>query len=81
MHKKVKLKRQVLIFTIRALDHKYMTPRQCAIAAEAYAASLLAQAGYDVLVQYGANQPHYDLVANNGSVTGVRCPRASRHKS
>jgi len=43
-----------------------MTPRQCEIAAEAYAASLLAQAGYDVLVQYGANQPHYDLVANNG---------------
>ena len=22
------------------------------------------KAGYDVLVQYGANQPHYDLVAN-----------------
>jgi Holliday junction resolvase-like predicted endonuclease len=45
-----------------------MTPRQCEIAAEAYAASLLAQAGYDVLVQYGANQPYYDLVANKGSV-------------
>lgn len=44
-----------------------MTPRQCEIAAEAYAASLLAQAGYDVLVQYGANQPHYDLVASKGS--------------
>jgi len=40
-----------------------MTPRQCEIAAEAYAACLLAQAGYDVLVQYGANQPHYDLIA------------------
>jgi len=40
-----------------------MTPRQCEIAAEAFTASLLAQAGYDVLVQYGANQPHYDLVA------------------
>jgi hypothetical protein len=23
----------------------------------------MAQCGYDVLVQYGANQPHYDLVA------------------
>ena len=45
-----------------------MTPRQCEIAAEAYAASLLAQGGYDVLVQYGAIQPHYDLVANNGSI-------------
>lgn len=40
-----------------------MTPRQCEIAAEAFTASILAQAGYDVLVQYGANQPHYDLVA------------------
>jgi hypothetical protein len=40
-----------------------MTPRQCEIAAESYAACLLAQAGYDVLVQYGANQPDYDLVA------------------
>ena len=45
-----------------------MTPRQCEIAAEAYAASLLAQAGYDVMVQYGANQPHYDLVASKGLV-------------
>lgn len=40
-----------------------MTPRQCEVAAESFTASLLAQAGYDVLVQYGANQPHYDLVA------------------
>ncbi len=40
-----------------------MTPRQCEIAAESYTACLLAQAGYDVLVQYGANQPDYDLVA------------------
>jgi Holliday junction resolvase-like predicted endonuclease len=44
-----------------------MTPRQCEIAAESFAACLLAQAGYDVLVQYGPNQPHYDLVANKGS--------------
>ena len=43
-----------------------MTPRQCEIAAESFAASLLAQAGYDILVQYGANQPHYDLVAVKG---------------
>jgi Holliday junction resolvase-like predicted endonuclease len=43
-----------------------MTQRQCEIAAEAYAACLLAQAGYDVLVQYGANQPQYDLVAVKG---------------
>lgn len=31
------------------------------VAAEACAASLFARAGYDVLVQYGANQPGYDL--------------------
>ena len=41
-----------------------MTARQCEIAAEAYTACLLAQCGYDVLVQYGANQPYYDLVAD-----------------
>lgn len=46
---------------------KAMSARQCEIAAESYAACLLAQAGYDVLVQYGANQPDYDLVANKGS--------------
>lgn len=46
--------------------NRTMTSRQCEIAAEAYAASLLARAGYDVLVQYGANQPHYDLVAVKG---------------
>ena len=40
-----------------------MTPRQCEIAAESYTACLLVQAGYDILVQYGANQPQYDLVA------------------
>jgi Holliday junction resolvase-like predicted endonuclease len=44
-----------------------MTQRQCEIAAESYAACLLAQAGYDVLVQYGANQPQYDLVAVKGN--------------
>jgi hypothetical protein len=33
-----------------------------AIAAEAFAAGLFAQAGCDVSVQYGANQPHYDLM-------------------
>lgn len=50
------------------MGRKYntMTARQCEIAAEAYAASVLARAGYDVLVQYGANQPQYDLVAVKG---------------
>jgi hypothetical protein len=36
------------------------------VAAEAFAAGLLAQAGCDVSVQYGANQPDYDLIATQG---------------
>ena len=40
-----------------------MNSHQVGVAAEAIAAGVLAQAGYDVLVQYGANQPGYDLVA------------------
>lgn len=43
-----------------------MTSRQCEIAAESYAACLLAQSGYDVFVQYGARQQDYDLVAVKG---------------
>ncbi len=33
-----------------------------AVAAEAIAASQFARCGYDVSVQYGANQPEYDLI-------------------
>jgi Holliday junction resolvase-like predicted endonuclease len=33
------------------------------VAAEAFAAGLLAHAGCDVSVQYGADQPDYDLIA------------------
>jgi hypothetical protein len=40
-----------------------MTPHQVSVAAEAFAACLFAQAGCDVLIQYGANQPDYDFVA------------------
>ncbi len=40
-----------------------MTSYQVEIAAESLVASLLSQAGYDVSVQYGTNQPGYDLVA------------------
>ena len=46
-----------------------MTSRQSEIAAEAYAASVLARSGYDVSVQYGARQPHYDLIGEkNGRI-------------
>jgi hypothetical protein len=43
-----------------------MTPYQVAVAAEAFAASVLAQSGCDVSIQYGANQPGHDLVATRG---------------
>lgn len=36
------------------------------VAAEAVAASLFARCGYDVSVQYGANQPEYDLIVARG---------------
>jgi len=37
-----------------------------AVAAEAIAAAQLARCGYDVSVQYGANQPEYDLAVIRG---------------
>ena len=36
------------------------------VAAEAFAAAQFARYGYDVSVQYGANQPEYDLIASKG---------------
>lgn len=39
---------------------------QVATAAEALAAAQFARCGWDVSVQYGANQPEYDLVAVDG---------------
>lgn len=43
-----------------------MNPYQVAVAAEAYVAAALSQAGCDVSVHYGANQPEYDLIAVKG---------------
>lgn len=43
-----------------------LTQWQVATAAEAFAAAQFARCGYDVSVQYGANQPEYDLVAVAG---------------
>lgn len=40
-----------------------MNPWQVGTAAEAIAAAQFARYGWDVLVQYGANMPEYDLVA------------------
>lgn len=42
------------------------TSWQVATAAEAFAAAQLSRCGWDVSVQYGANQPEYDLVAVDG---------------
>ena len=36
------------------------------VAAEALAAACFARCGYDVSVQYGANQPEYDLIVARG---------------
>jgi hypothetical protein len=45
-----------------------MTPYHVKVAAEAFAAGLFAQAGCDVSVQYGADQPQYDLIVSRGEV-------------
>jgi hypothetical protein len=41
---------------------KDMTPYQVGVAAEGFASALFARAGFHVSVQYGANQPGYDLI-------------------
>jgi hypothetical protein len=46
-----------------------MNKHQVSVAAESQAAAVFAQAGYSVFVQYGANQPGYDLAVSNSSKT------------
>lgn len=43
-----------------------MTSWHVGVSAEAFVAAQFARLGYDVSVQYGANQPEYDLIAVNG---------------
>ena len=43
-----------------------MTSWHVGVAAEAFAAAQFARFRYDVSVQYGANQPEYDLIAASG---------------
>lgn len=45
---------------------KVMSSWHVGVAAEAFAAAMFARFGYDVSVQYGANQPEYDLIAVSG---------------
>jgi len=42
------------------------TSRHVGVAAEAFAAAAFAQCGVDISVQYGANQPEYDLIVARG---------------
>ena len=44
------------------MKKREMTPYQVGVAAEGFAAALFARAGFHVSVQYGANQPGYDLI-------------------
>ena len=44
----------------------FPTSWHVAVAAESITAALFAQCGYDVSVQYGANQPEYDLMVAKG---------------
>lgn len=46
-----------------------MTKYQVNVAAEAHAAVVLSQAGYDVAMQYGTTQPDWDLLATKGEWT------------
>jgi hypothetical protein len=46
-----------------------MTSWHVSVAAEAIVAAQFARLGYDVSVQYGANQPEYDLVIVDGEDT------------
>jgi hypothetical protein len=54
---------------VMQLEEKGFGPYHVGIAAEGFAAGLLAHAGFEVLVQYGANQPLFDLVAIKGEKT------------
>ena len=51
------------------------------VAAEAYTAAILARYGYDVSVQYGANQPEYDLIAVSGDKILKISVKGSKDKS
>nr|WP_315256845.1 hypothetical protein [uncultured Duganella sp.] len=42
------------------------TSRHVGVAAEAFVAAVFVQCGYDISVQYGANQPEYDLIVAHG---------------
>ena len=56
---------------------KTISPWHVGVAAEAYVAAMFARCGYDVSVQYGANQPEYDLIAVSGDKRERNAPYVS----
>ena len=50
------------------------------VAAEGIAAAQFARYGYDVSVQYGADQPEYDLIASRGDEM-LKISRSEEHTS
>jgi hypothetical protein len=52
---------------MQQMEEKKVNSHQVSVAAESITATLFAWAGYDVSVQYGANQPEYDLVVVQGA--------------
>lgn len=53
--------------TGEAVKQESFTSHRVGVAAEAFAAAQFARLGYDVSVQYGANQPEYDLMIAKGA--------------
>ncbi|MDP1797751.1 MAG: hypothetical protein Q8K78_09730 [Planctomycetaceae bacterium] len=49
-----------------------MNKHQTSVAAEGFAAGVFAHAGYSVFVQYGANQPGYDILVSDDSGCTMR---------
>ena len=47
-------------------QNEKLTPFHVEVSSEAIAAGQFARLGYDVSVQYGANQPEYDLIISKG---------------
>ena len=59
----------MLILTTKSERTDKMNSWHVGVAAEAIAAAQFARYTYDVSVQYGANQPEYDLIAVSGDKT------------
>lgn len=62
----VELEKQRMKLKERIIKMKTISSWHVGVAAEAYAAAVFARYGFDVSVQYGANQPEYDLISVSG---------------